>query len=368
MNRTHFHRRPTEWTLLHIWLASVLTLALFSSAQAQRRGGFGGGGGGFPTPEESFQRMDRNQNGQIDPDELQQLPSFLRDGYTRAGLDLSRPISQKEFIESSQQMREQFERSRANGDSPFRSSGGGGSSRGGPPGDMRPSSGESERRETPRAEEPEERETRRDDRRRRDERDSESRDSSSSSKSTAKKDQKEKKPKSRVTKDLPEDYRERDKNGDGQIGLYEWDRQAFAKFFELDRNGDGLLTPDELVAPPKSEAAGQSAGASRTTRGAISPTASANSVTKAAATSKASPSASQSPSKSSATTTATATDNSPGAIAFQSLDVNKDGQITQEEWERSRNTRQRFEKLGIKVTMPIKQTPFVELYRKTEGT
>ena len=56
------------------------------------------------------------------------------------------------------------------------------------------------------------------------------------------------KPRPRVTVDLPEKYRDRDVNKDGQIGLYEWERKAFAQFFVMDRNGDGFLTPREIVA------------------------------------------------------------------------------------------------------------------------
>lgn len=88
------------------------------------------GGGGFPSPEDSFRRMDRNQNGQIDPDEF----GFLRDIYARVGIDVSRPISQQEFIQASQKMREQFEQARSSGDfSQFRrpESGGGSPSPGG---------------------------------------------------------------------------------------------------------------------------------------------------------------------------------------------------------------------------------------------
>ncbi len=46
---------------------------------------------------------------------------------------------------------------------------------------------------------------------------------------------------------LPEAYRSRDKNGDGQIGLYEWERSKFAEFRKLDKNHDGFLTPQELI-------------------------------------------------------------------------------------------------------------------------
>lgn len=45
---------------------------------------------------------------------------------------------------------------------------------------------------------------------------------------------------------LPEIYRALDKNKDGQIGLYEWERAKYAEFRKLDKNKDGFLTPQEL--------------------------------------------------------------------------------------------------------------------------
>jgi hypothetical protein len=47
---------------------------------------------------------------------------------------------------------------------------------------------------------------------------------------------------------LPPAYRSFDKNGDGQIGLKEWDRTKYAEFKRLDKNNDGFLTPKELAA------------------------------------------------------------------------------------------------------------------------
>lgn len=52
--------------------------------------------------------------------------------------------------------------------------------------------------------------------------------------------------KSRLVPALPKEYEARDKNGDGQIGMYEWDRTKYAEFMKLDKNGDGFLTPQEL--------------------------------------------------------------------------------------------------------------------------
>jgi hypothetical protein len=47
---------------------------------------------------------------------------------------------------------------------------------------------------------------------------------------------------------LPKEYQSYDKNGDGQIGLYEWERAKYAEFKKLDKNHDGFLTPQELAS------------------------------------------------------------------------------------------------------------------------
>jgi hypothetical protein len=50
---------------------------------------------------------------------------------------------------------------------------------------------------------------------------------------------------------LPDWFRQYDKDGDGMVGLYEWKAagQPIAKFLEMDLNGDGFLTPDEVLEP-----------------------------------------------------------------------------------------------------------------------
>lgn len=46
--------------------------------------------------------------------------------------------------------------------------------------------------------------------------------------------------------DLPASVRSLDKDGDGQIGLYEWPREKISQFTDLDGDKDGFLTPAEL--------------------------------------------------------------------------------------------------------------------------
>ena len=45
--------------------------------------------------------------------------------------------------------------------------------------------------------------------------------------------------KARMVPTLPKEYEARDKNGDGQIGLYEWDRSKYAEFAKLDKTATG---------------------------------------------------------------------------------------------------------------------------------
>lgn len=343
----------------------LLIAGLCATANAQGfRGGDGRGfGGGFPSPEESFRRMDRNQNGLIEPDEI---PGFFRDMYSRAGVDVSRPINFQEFSQASQRMREQFEQARSSGDfSMFRRSDGGGgppsfgggpSLGGGPPsfGGGPPSFGGG-----PPGGDSSSRDSRRDDRDRDRDRD---RDSSSASSSSNKSSKKTVKPKVRITKDLPSDYRDKDKNGDGQIGLYEWDRSAFAQFFDLDRNGDGLLTADELITAAKKSSSSSKTSSISTTNLAMASNSPATSLSIAPT-----PSSSTSSASPTSTSSSTTTPTSPGMKVFVGLDSNSDGKLTEEEWQRSRTARGKFEKAGIAISFPIQQAQFVELYKKVEA-
>lgn len=53
----------------------------------------------------------------------------------------------------------------------------------------------------------------------------------------------------RALEELPDKYRSYDKDGDGQVGLYEWPKDRIAEFIGLDKNDDGFLTISELKKP-----------------------------------------------------------------------------------------------------------------------
>lgn len=47
------------------------------------------------------------------------------------------------------------------------------------------------------------------------------------------------------TRDLPSDFASMDRDGDEQVGLYEWPVGDVQRFLRTDRNGDGFITPRE---------------------------------------------------------------------------------------------------------------------------
>ena len=46
---------------------------------------------------------------------------------------------------------------------------------------------------------------------------------------------------------FPDDFKHADRNGDGRISLYEFIQVRFATFDEVDHDGDGLLSIDEVI-------------------------------------------------------------------------------------------------------------------------
>jgi hypothetical protein len=274
-----------------------------------------------PSPERFFGYLDRNQDGRIDGDEIQRMPGPIRDGMKNAGIDLSRGISQDEFTRQMPRMMEEMRRRREEGGGfGGRPPGGEGGGDGRGPSDNR----------------------RPDDRRR---------DSGSRGQPPAKPTRWKPKPRERVTFDLDETWRASDFNGDGQIGLYEWDRAKLSEFLRLDTNHDGLLTPREISFATDASPAPTSAAVATPVRG---PTGIASRPIQAKTTS----------SSASAVGPAAGAKISPvefdresaegrwAKFVFKTLDKNKDGSLAQDEWNASKSTRMNFKKYRAQVTFP----------------
>ena len=161
---------------------------------------------------------------------------------------------------------------------------------------------------------------------------------------------------------LPEAYRDKDKNGDGQIGLYEWPRKDLAAFRKLDRNGDGFLTAAELIAGPGKSSSSSTTSVASTSKPGDS-SSSGSSSSSGASTSGTSGS-STTGSSSSSGTTAAAAPTSAADIAFVRLDKDGNGSVNSEEWQRSILVKSRFEKNGLNPTFPMNKDEFAKLYQQ----
>jgi hypothetical protein len=303
-------------------LATALIAVTGSITPAQESGR--GGPGGFPSPEESFRRLDRNGNKRIDPDEWESLPPPFRRAF-ESHADLSRPMELGPFLEASAALRKEMTRRFSGGerDDSRRERG--------------DDSNNSRRGRPPRS------------------------DSDEDQHSSGSLDPPESKPAGRISATtahtarsrtpinvkLPDQYRSCDTDGDGQIGLYEWSRSDYAGFRRLDLNGDGFLTPRELLRGPSASAAPRVETASR--------------VNETSAGER--PIATSSPAPAPDTTTSgPPQQNSRAEAAFKLLDRNKDGSISEEEWKKSLNAGPAFAKAGVMVTLPISRTEFFRLY------
>jgi Ca2+-binding EF-hand superfamily protein len=346
---------------LSFWAACAICIACGGSlAWAQGPGGPPGGGfggrGGF-NPEDFFNRLDRNGNGQLDPDELQNSP--MRRMFEAGGRDLSKPITKQEFTEMSNQAMQRF---RGMG------RGGGPGGPGGPsgPGGGPPAEGAAPSAPPP-AGNPESDGGRRGRGRRGDREDRKNSDNDSkggnpstggggSGGTTPRKPGSKgsasaaSRPRPRLSVDLPEQYASRDTNQDGQLGLYEWPKTDWATFKRLDLNGDGFVTPQELERSNRSTTTVAATTAAAGGGPATTPDSAATKSTSGEANSRPDSKPAERPAA------------NPAETAFNLLDRDKDGAISEEEWQRSLTTKSRFERAGITVSFPLPKGDFVRQY------
>ena len=275
-------------------------------------GGRGGGRGGFD-PAQMVSRLDVDQNGIITANEIERMPSFVRDSWQQQGLDFNRGVRVEDLQQSTQRGMEDMRRQREEGGRgrdfersdrpefiPPQDMG-----QGGNPGEGRGGSA------TP----------------------------TPASSSTAKK------PRTRVSPLLPETYKTLDTDFDGQIALYEWrkgKRGTMSQFSQYDIDGDGFLIPKELAktvaATPAAAAAAPGTTPPSNTTAPVAP----------------------------------AVPPAPVAVSvdaalkagrmFEILDQDKSQTVVGSEWDKSSRLKPLFVKGGVDLSKPLSKDDFTQAF------
>lgn len=173
-------------------------------------------------------------------------------------------------------------------------------------------------------------------------------------------------PRQKFTVKLPEEYRGKDTDKDNQIGMYEWPKSDWAKFRELDLNGDGFLTPRELSHKSTrgkggSSRSGDRSGSSGGTAGvAVASTSGGSSSSAPAADAKTEPAGPP-------TSLSSSEVEKQAENFFKSTDKDDNGKITEEEVKKSLLVRVKFDKAGIKPSYPLNRDEFIRLYVQAAG-
>jgi hypothetical protein len=188
--------------------------------------------------------------------------------------------------------------------------------------------------------------------------------------------------KSRVTVDLPETFTAGDRDGDGQIGLYEWRQwkpSEFRLFALYDANRDGFLTPRELVIatefPPTDlidELLADGPSPATTRPDSADDGDDAEQEDDRRGPPRTQPTSTQSPRSSRDADGNTPASNAPrpgvkpseaeARYVFQVLDKNRDGTLTEPEWFASEGTRKGFSDAGARLDLPASIESFLEDY------
>ena len=319
--------------------ASIILSTVCANLNAQSRA---------PSADRFFEYMDRNKDGNLDQDEVRRMPGNFRESLEKNGVSLDRGVSKDVFLREIpkvfEQMREQRER------------------------DEERRRDESRRRE--------------DDRRRDDDRRSQSSNRPPAPKAPALYTPRKK---VEITLDIPRRFEDGDTDGDGQLGLYEWRKwrpEERAHFKVYDKNGDGFLTPRELIKPPSSaELIAASSGT--TTSGTPAPAEAESERSERGDRGSSRDRSRRGPSSRGGETVRYAPDSNSGVTAdvavsveeadattrkarlfFSQMDSDKNKQITSEEWARSRRLKPKFEEAGIDISGSMNEEQFIAGYKK----
>lgn len=304
---------------LGMFLLLWLIVISGQEACAQRRG---------PSPDQIFDYMDKNKNGRMDPDEIENSRGPFKEMLQKAGVDYRKGIDKKSFGATFEKIRQQREAE------------GGGRDRG----------GDDRNRDDDRRREEYEKRKQEYEKRRREE---EERKKRESSKSSSKKSAPVIKPKPRVTVDMPTTFTEGDRDTDGQIGFYEWKkwkRDSISDFLKYDHNHDGFLTPRELAAGPNEAVV------------VVSPTTPAptDAAKPASIVKTSAPTAKPAPIQASVDLNSVAARRAESM--FRLLDKDRDDLLSGDEWNRSRTIKPLFEKGGIDLAKPMSKSDFLTNY------
>ncbi|WP_437186834.1 hypothetical protein SH668x_000198 [Planctomicrobium sp. SH668] len=164
----------------------------------------------------------------------------------------------------------------------------------------------------------------------------------------------------RITLDLPSVFASGDLDKDGQIGLYEWrqwKRGEMSLFLAFDHNGDGFLTPAELMKGPKAPTVPTGPGGPALASGSSAPAGRVPGVAAPGAPATPTPAAGASES---IQMSAAAVSKSEGI--FKLLDGDRNGSVDPAEWSKSSRIKGQFEAAGVDLSKPLPKEEFVNYY------
>lgn len=175
------------------------------------------------------------------------------------------------------------------------------------------------------------------------------------------------KPKPALIATLPPAYSEVDTNFDGQLGLDEWmlsRRTDLNQFDEFDIDHDGFLIPDELRAAEVAAAGTNAAMSVRTEKLTI-----VNATPKKSSNSAAGGANSENQGTNGSSRWSRGGDVTEQAKSyFTRLDQNQDGTIDKEEFQESRRVRGMFERAGIQPSGGMTLEEFTQALQKATAT